>query len=101
MPQGLYGNGTGRGNPKNRGLEFFFRGDGSYIPVAEALEKRYDNLMNKDSPVLVEVGPTANTRFEVNTVTIFGGALITIGCAVAGISVQRVPGESAEVAIRG
>jgi len=51
-------------NPENLGLELFLLRDGSYFPVAEALEKRYDGLMNKDSPVLVEVGPTANTRFE-------------------------------------
>ena len=101
VPQGLYRNGTGRDNPKNRGLEPFLRGDGSYFPVAEALEKRYDGLVNKDLPVLVEVGPTANTRFEVNKVSILGGTLMFISFAVAGVPVQRVPGESAEVTLRG
>lgn len=101
VPQRLYRYGTGQDNPKNRGREFFLRGDGSYFPVAEALEKRYDGLMNKDSPVLVEVGPTVITRFEVNRVPIFGGTLMFIGFAVAGVPVQRVPGESAEVELRG
>ena len=65
------------------------------------MEENCDGLMNKDSPVFVEVGHTVNTRFEVNQPTVFSDTLMLIGCAVAGIPAKRVPGESVEVELPG
>lgn len=71
VPQRRYSRGIGSGDPKNRGLEIFLREDGSYLPVRGAVEGKYDGLMNKDSLVLVDVGNTVMTRFEVNRFTTF------------------------------
>lgn len=71
MPQRLPGSVDSRDKPQNRGAEFFIQEDGSYFPVTSALEKRYDGLVDKDSPALVEIGPVVNVQFEVNKLAIF------------------------------
>lgn len=97
MPQRLYNNGIGRDSPENRGLEFFFLVDGSYLPVKEALKNKYDghDLMGKDSPAVVTAGPTLMVRFEVSNLVTFGDTLTFIDYIVAGIRTPGVPGESA------
>ena len=103
VPQRVYGYGTGRDNSQTRDLEFFFRGDGSYLPVKEALENNYGShgLMGRDSPALVGAGLTLTVRFEVKKLAISCDPLTFIGCTVARIRIQGLPGESAEVALRG
>lgn len=101
VPQRVYNKGTGRGNPDNQGWVLFIREDGSYLPVQEALDKNYGSLMDQDSPVLDGTGLTVIIRFEVNKPAIFGDTLMLIGCSVAWIPIQRVPGEPAEIVLLG
>jgi hypothetical protein len=101
IPQRRYSAGTSLDNPGNQAGVPFIRGDGSYLPVKEALAGVYGSLIHRDSSVLGEAGPVVTIRFEVNKPTTFRDTPLFIGCAVAGIPVQRVPGESAEIVLPG
>ncbi|KAF9784361.1 hypothetical protein BJ322DRAFT_844285 [Thelephora terrestris] len=64
VPQRKYDKGTGRSDPNNQDRVLFLREDGTYLPVKEALEKRYGSLMDQNLPVLDEAGLTVTVRFE-------------------------------------
>ena len=66
VPQSQYRKGVGR-DSLIRDLVLFFRGDGSYLPVAAALAENYDGLVLRDVPTLCGTGHTVTLRFEVNT----------------------------------
>lgn len=71
----------------------FFLEDGSYLPVSAALRGDFTGLTHRDVPALAEAGSTVTLRFEVNGSTILGDISVLIGCEVAGIPVQILPGE--------
>ena len=70
----------------------FFLEDGTYLRVSMALAKDYTGLVCHNDPALPYVGQTVTVRFEVNK-TLPCNTLILIGCAVARIPVQSLPGE--------
>lgn len=96
VPQKPYRKGVGRDSPL-RDLVVFFRQDGSYIPVKEALEENYDGLILRDVPTLGGTGHTVTIRFEVNTLVVLGDTTVLIYCAVAGLSSGRVAGALADM----
>jgi len=64
LPQSPFKRGTARGDPKHRRRVLFILEDGSYFPLIRALAEQYAGLMNRDIPVLVEVGDTVMIRME-------------------------------------
>jgi len=66
IPQKRYGKRTGGGFLHDPGLVVFIRGDGSYIPVVDALAGNCDGLVDRDDSGLAQSGYTITLRFEVN-----------------------------------
>lgn len=66
-----------------------------------ALGEQYVGLMHRDLQVLVEVGDTVMIRMEVNKPIASPDILMFIGCKVAGVSAESVPGELAEIMLLG
>ena len=94
VPQSGYKWGTGRSPSANEkgGIVTFCLEDGAYLRVSMALAKDYTGLVFHNDTALAYFGQTVTVRFEVNK-TLPCNTLILIGCAVAGVPIQRLPGE--------